>query len=227
MKTRIITLLIAIFALVGSATAQKTIQVYKDGAVAYSEYVSDIDSVKFIELNNGHEYVDLGLSVKWATCNVGATAPEEYGDYFAWGETTTKSSYTSINYTYFLNPTTLPLSADAARVNWGGSWRMPTVAEQDELRNTDNCIWIWIAQNGVYGYKVISKKNGNSIFLPQAGYRNNSDLNDPGTIGYYWSSSLIPNGSNYAYYLCFSWGSVHRGEFDYRHSGLSVRAVCE
>lgn len=90
----------AIFALVGSTTAQKKIQVYKDGAVVYSEYVSDIDSVKFIELNNGYEYVDLGLSVKWATCNVGATAPEEYGDYFAWGETSPKSDYAWSTYKF-------------------------------------------------------------------------------------------------------------------------------
>ncbi|MBQ3575808.1 MAG: hypothetical protein IJA28_00145, partial [Coprobacter sp.] len=96
MKTKLITLLIAIFALVGSATAQRKIQVYKDGEVVYSEYVSDIDSVKFIE----HEYVDLGLSVKWATCNVGATTPEESGYYFAWGETESKTTYDWNTYKY-------------------------------------------------------------------------------------------------------------------------------
>ena len=170
-------------------------------------------------VENGHEYVDLGLSVKWATCNVGATTPLGYGDYFAWGETTAKSSYTSSNYTYS--------SADAARVNWGGSWRMPTKAEQDELRNTNNCTWTWTTQNGVSGYKVTSKKNGNSIFLPAAGYRDRSSFSIVGIDGYYWSSSLNTNYSNYAYYFYFDSRSVDRGCSLYRYLGRSVRAVCE
>jgi len=176
--------------------------------------------------NNGHAYVDLGLSVKWATCNVGATTPEGYGNYYAWGETTTKSSYTSSNYTYSSNPTTLPLSADAARVNWGGSWRMPTAAEQDELRNTNNCTWTWTTQNGVNGYKVTSKKNGNSIFLPAAGYRYSSNLYGAGSYGYYWSSSLSTSNSSYAYYLFFYSSGVD-WDGNYRYYGRCVRAVCE
>ena len=126
--------------------------------------------------HNGHEYVDLGLpsGLKWATCNVGAIKPEEYGDYFAWGEIKPKQRYDDDNYTYKSNPETLPLSADAANVNWGGKWRMPTKAEQDELRNY--CTWEWTTLNGEKGYKVISKKNGNSIFLPAAGCRYSSGL---------------------------------------------------
>lgn len=229
----------AIFALVGSTTAQKKIQVYKDGAVVYSEYVSDIDSVKFIELNNGYEYVDLGLSVKWATCNVGATAPEEYGDYFAWGETSPKSDYAWSTYKFgwknsLSKYTTLSsygglsvdykieleLEDDAAHVNWGGTWRMPTVNEQDELLS--KCTWTWTTQNGVNGYKVTSNINGNSIFLPAAGSCSASGLVDAESVGYYWSTSLNIAYNEAAYILHPN--STYSSS---RDQGLPVRAVCE
>ena len=172
--------------------------------------------------NTDYQYVDLGLSVKWATCNVGASKPEECGDYFAWGETKPKSSYSSSNYTYTSNPSTLPMSNDVARVNWGGSWRMPTKAEQDELRT--NCTWTWTTQNGVKGYKVTSKSNGNSIFLPAAGDFYGTSLYDEGSKGYYWSSSLYDN-SSYAYYLSFTSYDVSRYSNN-RFRGQSVRPVC-
>ena len=172
--------------------------------------------------NTDYQYVDLGLSVKWATCNVGASKPEECGDYFAWGETKPKSSYISSNYTYTSNPSTLPMSNDAARVNWGGSWRMPTKAEQDELRT--NCTWTWTTQNGVKGYKVTSKSNSNSIFLPAAGDFYGTSLYDEGSKGYYWSSSLYDN-SSYAYYLSFTSYDVGRYSNN-RFRGQSVRPVC-
>ncbi len=195
-------------------------------------------------VENGHNWVDLGLSVKWATCNVGATTPEGYGNYYAWGETKPKSTYNWSTYkycngtTYSMtkyctdseygivdNKTTLELSDDAAHVNWGGSWRMPTKAEQDELGDTNNCTWTWTTQNGVNGYKVTSKKNGNSIFLPAAGYRSNSNLSRAGSFGYYWSSSLSTSNSDGAYYLDFLSSGV---DWDYyRCSGLPVRPVCE
>ena len=176
--------------------------------------------------HNGHEFVDLGLpsGLKWATCNIGATKPEEYGDYFAWGETEPKQSYNEDNYTYNSNTRTLPLSADAANVNWGGSWRMPTSEEKEELRYY--CTWEWTTLNGIGGYKVISKKNGNSIFLPAAGYRFISLLNGAGSYGLYWSSSLTSSSSSYAYYLFFNSCSVDWG-FYIRFYGRSVRAVCE
>ena len=194
-------------------------------------------------MENGHEYVDLGLSVKWATCNVGASKPEEYGDYFAWGETEPKSIYewstykwcngsyytqtkycTNSSYGTVDNKTQLELSDDAARANWGGSWRMPTKAEQDELR--EQCIWSWTTQNGVNGYKVTSKKNGNSIFLPAAGSRNDSSLYGAGSSGIYWSSSFFTDYPGNAYYLSFSshyvdWFNAHR------FFGHSVRPVCQ
>ena len=181
---------------------------------------------------NGHDYVDLGLSVKWANCNIGANKPEEYGDYFAWGETTTKSDYLSSNCpTYGLshselksqgymdNEYKLTLQYDAARTNWGGDWRMPTYDELIEL--IDNCTWTWTTQNGVNGYKVTSKTNGNSIFLPAAGYRNGSSLYIAGSDGRYWSSAT---GANGACSLRF-FSSNHGMGNDDRYFGLSVRPV--
>ena len=187
------------------------------------------------------EYVDLGLSVKWATMNVGASKPEDYGSYFAWGETTTKSTYNWSTYKYSNgsfdsltkyntssswgtvdNKTTLELNDDAARANWGGDWRMPTYAEWTEL--CDQCTWTWTTQNGVNGYKVTSKSNGNSIFLPAAGYRLNSDLHDAGSYDCYWSSSLNTSNPYSALSVAFSSSYVDRGGSP-RLYGRSVRAV--
>ena len=195
---------------------------------------------------NGHGYVDLGLSVKWADCNVGANRPEEYGDYFAWGETQPKSNYdwstykwcngsydtqtkynTNSSYGTVDNKTTIDLSDDAARANWGGSWRMPTDAELTELR--EQCTWTWTTQNGVYGYKVASKKSGYTnkfIFLPAAGYRLDSSPSYAGSLGYYWSSSLDTDTPDLAYSLYFSSDGV---DWDYgdRCVGFTVRPVCQ
>lgn len=189
-----------------------------------------------------HDYVDLGLSVKWATCNVGADSPEDYGDYFAWGETKPKSDYywdtykwcrgddnnltkycTDSDYGTVDNKTQLDLSDDATHVNWGSSWRMPTDDEFIEL--IENCSWTWTTQNGVKGYKVTSKTNGNSIFLPAAGYRDFSGLNSAGSYGYYWSSSLYSDSPILA--GCVGFFSSYVGwHQDSRDHGLSVRPVC-
>ncbi len=170
---------------------------------------------------NGHKAVDLGLpsGLLWATCNVGAASPELSGYYFAWGETTPLSS----NYTYSNNPTTLPLSADAAHVNWGGAWRMPTEREFDEL--LAYCSWLWVTQNEANGYKVTGQ-NGNSIFLPAAGYRDGSSLDYYGSRGYYWSSLLDTSYPSYAYYLYFD-SSGYSWSNSGRYYGRSVRAVCK
>ena len=194
--------------------------------------------------NGSHAYVDLGLSVKWATCNVGAENPEDYGDYYAWGETETKSAYdwstykwcngsgdtltkycTSSNYGTVDNKTQLDLSDDVAHVKWGGSWRMPTHDELKELLNTSNSTWTWTTQGGKNGYKVTSKKNGNSIFLPAAGYRYGGSLNYAGSYGDYRSSSLDTSYSYGAYYLGFGSGDVGWGDGG-RCYGQSVRPVC-
>ncbi len=173
---------------------------------------------------NGHEYVDLGLSVKWATCNVGASKPEDYGNYYAWGETKTKSTYyddNSVTWGKSISDIGGQSQYDAARANWGGTWRLPTRAELEELEN--KCIWKWTTQNGVKGYKVTGP-NGNSIFLPAAGYRYGSSLDSAGEGGYYWSSSLFESyGACYLYF-----DSIRQYvNWYYRLNGLSVRPVAE
>ena len=197
-----------------------------------------------------HEYVDLGLSVKWATCNVGASSPEEYGDYYAWGETETKSNYawstykwcndgrhnkqtkycTRSNYGTVDDKTVLDPEDDVAHVKWGRSWRMPTDLEMAELR--ENCIWTWTTLEGKNGYKVTSKKNGNSIFLPAAGCRSSYSIVDADSYGYYWSSSLDTGSPYYAWSVYFNldnvdWGYVvWSNNYSSRFYGLSVRPVC-
>ena len=176
---------------------------------------------------NGYEYVDLGLSVKWATCNVGANKPEDYGNYYAWGETTTKSSYykerDSKTYGKSMSDISGNVNYDAATANWGGGWRMPTYAESDELY--EQCVWTWTTQNGVNGCKVTSKTNGNSIFLPAAGYRNGYSLLYAGNYGIYWSSAPLESNNN-ASGLFFSSSYQGVGNDD-RYNGLSVRPVLE
>ena len=193
--------------------------------------------------NNNHEYVDLGLSVKWAACNVGATKPEEYGNYYAWGETEPKTTYhwstykwcngssstltkynTSSDYGTVDNKTVLEPEDDAARANWGGAWRMPTDAEWTELR--ENCTLTWTIYNGVEGYTVKSNINGNSIFLPAAGYRYDDDLYGAGSYGHYWSGSLYTGYPYRAWYVSFNSDDVSRGYGGrYRCCGRSVRPV--
>ena len=170
---------------------------------------------------NGHECVDLGLpsGTLWATCNVGATTPEGYGNYYAWGE---KTKYNNEG-----GKTVLDLEDDAAHVNWGGSWRMPTQAEWLELHG--NCTWTWTTQNGINGYKVTSNEAGFTdkfIFLPAAGCRDGSDLYGVGSNGYYWSSSLSTLSSSMALLLDFSLD--HHYLMNYGRSNvLSVRPVLQ
>lgn len=189
---------------------------------------------------NGHACVDLGLpsGTLWATCNVGATTPEGYGDYFAWGETVTKATYnwstyfdtndggsTFKKYNNEGGKIVLVPEDDAAHVNWGGSWRMPTQAEWQEL--LDNCTWSWTTQNGINGYKVTSNKAGYTdkfIFLPAAGYRNGSDLYGVGSSGLYWSSSLNEYYSRSAWGLGFN-SDYHDIYGNDRYGGPSVRPV--
>ncbi|MBO5405861.1 MAG: InlB B-repeat-containing protein [Paludibacteraceae bacterium] len=193
-------------------------------------------------LGNPSEYVDLGLSVKWATCNVGASKPEEYGDYFAWGENHPKSTYNWSTYKWcdgsettltkynsnssngiVDNKRTLELDDDAARVNWGGSWRIPTTQELEELRT--ECTWILTTQNGVKGYNVTSKNNGNSIFLPAAGYHGHGGIDYAGTYFHCWSNSLSTVTSANTLSTVAPPIVVNSG-LKSRYYGLSVRPVC-
>lgn len=174
---------------------------------------------------NGHEYADLGLSVKWATCNVGASYPEEYGEYFAWGETSSKFFYdeeNSVTYGKSLGDISGVSLYDAARANWGGSWRLPTTEEILEL--THECIWVVAMKDGNYGQKVIGP-NGNSIFLPYAGYRTGVSRENAGVWGNYWGSTPV---SNAQLACCFAFeSSIHLLSSGDRYHGYSIRPVTD
>ena len=185
------------------------------------------------------EYVDLGLpsGTLWATCNVGASSPEEYGDYFAWGETVTKDTYYWSTYfdtedggstfkKYYNNGglTELLAEDDAATANWGSGWRMPSLDQIKELINSSYTTTTWTTQNGIYGRKITSRSNGNSIFLPAAGYRNGTSFVDASGSGYYWSRSLDTYYSSKACSLSFNVGNVYWNSY-YRFYGRSVRPV--
>lgn len=169
--------------------------------------------------NGNHECVDLGLSVKWATCNIGADKPEDYGYFFAWGEITPKDVYSKDNYSYNVNPQTLPTEVDAATANWGKEWRTPTEVEFKEL--LDNCDWKWTGD----GCKVTGL-NGNSIFFPAAGFRIDNGHNSAGVYGCYWSVLLCSDELNYAMGLNF-YSDDNNMDSALRCYGLSVRAVCQ
>ncbi|MBQ6167471.1 MAG: hypothetical protein IJK41_08625 [Muribaculaceae bacterium] len=230
---------------------------YPRGDVDYNGQVNIADVVTLIDYlltgtweepvtpPDNHEWVDLGLpsGTLWATCNLGANSPEEYGDYFAWGETEPKDVYnwstykwcngsyktltkyctnSSYGYNGFVdNKTELDPKDDAAYVNWGENWRMPTYDQLEELRT--ECTWTWTTQNGVNGRLVIGP-NGNSFFLPAAGYRYDSSLDDVGSDGGYWSRTLDSRRPYYAYYLYFDSRNVVWDDL-YRYYGHAVRAV--
>ena len=209
-----------------SASAQAYyINVYQKDGKKVKFLVTDVDSVKFSYEKapvQGVEYVDLGLSVMWANCNIGATSPYDAGDYYSWGETETKDTYTRENYKYY-NPSILngftkynywtdygavdykhglDMEDDAARVNWGSDWRMPTVQEMEEL--VYNCKWQWtVIDSTLTGYTVTGP-NGNSIFLPSGDYRDDSQAGIGGTCTSYLSASLNPNYNGHAYGIDFS-----------------------
>lgn len=201
-------------------------------------------------VENGHKWVDLGLSVKWATCNVGASKPEYAGDYYAWGEVVTKREYNSDNYKHsglfaikkyvtdkgkglvgngkVDGKSSLDSEDDVAHVKWGGTWRIPTKEELEELRV--ECTWKWTYNNGVYGCEVTSNKAGFkdcSIFIPASGYKTGKDLRNNNEIGYFWSNTLETDGSqSSAWRLAFD-------DFDanvtymFRSRGLPIRPVCK
>lgn len=202
---------------------------------------------------NGFGYIDLGLSSKtlWASCNIGAAKPEDCGDYFAWGEIVPKSEYGESTYRYCVGEegyikycpnssygrlgytdtlTELEPEDDAARMNWGGDWRIPTRAEWDELVNT--CSWKWTEQDGVNGFKVMGP-NGKSIFLPAAGcfLDDEHGLSLVGYIGNYWAREVTLSSPDRASILDIDSGSLLDEEPQYgttigfRFWGYSVRAV--
>ncbi len=222
-----------------SVFVQSAADFNQDYAITVSDGVAIIASIldtPQIHLScpdNHHPHmIDLGLpsGTKWACCNVGANKPEEYGGYYAWGETEEKDYYDWSNYIHFdgssstchdLGHDIAGTQYDVAHVKWGGSWVMPSKTQQDELR--ENCSSEWTTVNGVNG-RIFTGSNGGSIFLPAAGYRWNDDLSSAGSGGGYWSSTQFPSGTYFAYYLRF-----YSGYFDWsnysRYYGQSVRPV--
>lgn len=290
MKTlRFFFVMAAVLLAANNADAQNTMRVHQKDGTIHKFSITDVDFVdwcdeeapegegtdpKFEDIDiNGTTYhlgtsgaIDLGIGVRWAAYNVGAEAPEEYGDYFAWGETTGyndgKTTFNWATYKYmqegysdrmhvtkyttednkkegcwydgdtyvgttvdgvtYKNKTQLDAEDDAAHVKWQGSWRMPTEAEQDDLRN--KCTWVWTTYGGHDGYVVVGS-TGNAIFLPAAGYRSGSSLYGAGSDDGYWSSSLDEGYSDVACGLYFGSSDVGRSYFD-RNVGQSVRPVC-
>lgn len=204
------------------------------------------------QIPDTREYVDLGLpsGTLWATCNIGASSPEEYGDYFAWGETEgynsgktnfdwstykfckgsansmtkycTNSSYGYNGFTD--NISELAHNDDAAYVYWGPTWCMPSIEQFDELINSSYTTTEETTQNDVNGLKITSLKNGNSIFLPKAGFYSDSSLTGAGSRGAYWSRTLYSDFPYDARYLTFGVTGT-RTTFFSRFDGRSVRPV--
>jgi len=189
--------------------------------------------------NNHPHMIGLGLpsGTKWACCNVGANKPEANGDYYAWGETETKSVYYWDTYVHWddsgenchnIGSDIAGTQYDVAHVKWGGSWVMPSRDQIKEL--DDNCSYEWTTANGVKGGKFTSKKNGASIFLPAAGgrddsFRDDSGLHNAGSHGYYWSSTRNPSSSNDAYSLRFNSGIAGWDHYYGHFYGHTVRPV--
>lgn len=180
-----------------------------------------------------HEPVDLGLSVDWASCNLGASAPEQYGAYYSWGETATKSVFSWNTYRYGNSDAltkynksdgnrTLAPENDAASATWGGAWRMPTKAECAEL--LDKCTWTWSNRSGVNGY-IVTGPSGNTIFLPASGQREGSEASDVGSWGCYWSATLNHRSILVAESLSFDQG-LSSVEVASRIVGQAIRPVC-
>ncbi len=201
------------------------------GEVYYDPNVYSITTLN--KVINGHKFINLGLpsGLLWAECNVGASSPWEDGDYYAWGETQTKSDYSWSTYKWGSNPTkynssdgktTLEASDDVATVKWGKECRMPSRAEFQELYN--KCDWTWKSSyNGASGY-LVKGPNGQTIFFPASG---NGVLSSHGSYGYYRSSSLNTRKARCAYYLNFYSGGIYPSGYEFRCNGLSVRPVAE
>lgn len=203
----------------------------------WEDYYEEEES--YVPTAGGHAYVDLGLpsGTYWATCNVGADSPEDYGNLYAWGETRTKSSYSWRRYFDSINesdrdfyrynnksgsPEFLYDEDDAAHVNWGADWHMPTYRQFEELINSKYTTTQWTTQNGTNGRLITSNSNGNSIFLPASGGANDEVVIDRKYNGFYWTNT--PYGRNGAYIMYFSHKKICLSTHA-RVSGFSVRPV--
>lgn len=248
------TLMLCMFATAQEVAVGKYLYIYHSDKSVEQISVSEIDSLKFVDavivpsqdsLSATSQYVavDLGLpsGIKWASCNVGATAPEEFGNYYAWGEVEEKKDYTWETYKWCNgsdnaitkycgeensgnvdNKTILEPEDDVAQKQWGSNWRMPTDTEIKEL--VEKCDWVRTTLNNVQGYKITGT-NGNSIFLPFAGYCTGAELHVVGLCGYYWGS--VVSASSYAAGSAILENDTCRFNYDKRCYGFTVRPVCE
>lgn len=212
------------------------IEAYPDFKTRFKELVEVVSKIvapenKVILPTPQYKKVDLGLSVCWADRNVGASSPEDYGDYFAWGETEPKKEYTKDNYEFYdknkdnfidIGTDISGTEHDAAHIKCGENMRMPTLNETKEL--IDKCAWLWKEVRGVSGYKVVGS-NGNSIFLPTAGYRSRKDCYHNGSAGLYWSSILNQSVVHNACDFKFNSGYSAWCDDDERYDGCSIRPV--
>lgn len=201
------------------------IRIFKKDSTVIRVAYAELDSIVNVDSYEEEEFVDLGLSVKWASRNLGAKSPEDYGDYYAWGETSPKESYTTENSLTCKkkmsdiggNP-----KYDATTAVCGKDVRLPTKAEIQELK--ENTTTTWTERNGIKGCLVVSKKNGNSIFLPAAGNRYGTSLYNGGEKGSYWSSTPRESHDNDAYGFYFGSGGFDWG-WNFRSNAQSVRPV--
>ena len=236
--------------------AQKPVSVVTVADITEDELLFMVGGTLLAYSSTAHSYVNLGLpsGTLWATCNIGADSPEDYGDYFAWGETTGYTQDTSDGrsfdwasyqhnngsscaltkycdqsshgYNGFTDDLTeLELEDDAAYVNWGSDWRMPSLTQFQELINSSYTTTTWTTQNGVYGRLITSKSNGNTLFLPATGCRGDASLSNAGSSGFYWSRTLSTDGPSNARLLYFGSDGIYTGYNGTRFVGQSVRPV--
>ena len=213
-----------VFLILVAAVALVALIVYVSNSKSKEEVNRYKEKQSNDSINNNHEWVDLGLpsGTKWAVCNVGANKPEDLGFYFAWGETRTKSVFNKSTYNYLSSSIMLPAKADAATINWGTDWHIPSKNDFEELCH--NCIYKWTTKNGVSGGLFIGS-NGNSIFLPAAGAKRENCQIGKGDWGYYWMNSLYDNSNKYAKNLYFKSDVCGGGHANLEY-GFSVRPVC-
>lgn len=235
------------------ATAQGLVVIKTDNSRVYYK-ASEVQSVRVYGFDEEpdppqpeeHQWVDLELEsgTLWATTNVGAEKPEDYGSYFAWGETQPKNDYSQSTYLFYNenmyyqltkyctnssygivdNKKELEPEDDAATINWGEDWQMPSAAQLEELFNNDNTTSEWTTMNGVAGTKITSKRNNKSIFLPAAGYYEGMSRKEKGLYGKYWSKTL---DTSYCPYGCDFWFAqfFREAQETSRVYGLTVRPV--
>ncbi|MCM1108560.1 MAG: DUF1566 domain-containing protein [Clostridium sp.] len=228
-KLRLLFALTALWATLATLQAQtRHMVVYRTDGTRVAVDIATIDSIRVEELPyGGHDYVDLGLSVMWAANNVGAATPAQSGHFYAWGETGPKDDYSEERYLYYVNEQYTHIGTDiaatrydAAQAVMGNGWRMPTLAEAEEL--VTQCEWTPDTLDGVAGYRVTGPV-GTSIFLPAAGCCRGTKPEDTGIKGYYWTSTRSATLQSAAHNINFA---GYAGQWTASRSyGFSVRAV--